>query len=134
MVTQLGTHSGSNELNDVLQTMNLEGNFIISILTDSQGLSIASAAGAGMDPDRQSAVVAFVQKTAAQAIKQLGMAKTEEISLYTEDGHHLVCRPFQIGENELILSVIIPDRLTSYRRITRSAIHQIEKIWTHYWE
>jgi predicted regulator of Ras-like GTPase activity (Roadblock/LC7/MglB family) len=86
------TKSGSNELNQILEAMNVEGGFPISILTDSQGLAIASAAQDGMNADRQSAVVAFIQKTAVQVSKQLGFTTSEEISLLDADGKHLVCR------------------------------------------
>ena len=38
----------------------------------------------------QAAVVALIQKTAAQVSSQLGMAQTDEISLYDTDGQRLV--------------------------------------------
>ncbi len=126
--------SGSNELNQILEVMNEEGGFPISILTDSQGLAIASAAQDGMNADRQSAVVAFIQKTAVQVSKQLGFSASEEISLLDADGKHLICRSFKANGYELILSVMIPDRSGSYRRVTSSAINKIIKVWAGYWK
>jgi len=114
--------------------MNREGGFPISILTDSAGLAIASAADEGMNADKQSAVVAFIQKTAVQVSRQIGFTNSEEISLYDKDGRHLICRSFQAKNFDLILSVMVPDRSTSYRMITSTTIKKIKEIWSRYWE
>ena len=120
---------GSARLAEVLMEMNREGDFSISILTDRQGFPIASAAQPGQDPDVQAAVVALVQKTAVQARQQLGMAQTDEISLYDADGQRLVCRPFDANGHDMILAVRIPNRHQSYRRLTNQAINQICRTW-----
>jgi predicted regulator of Ras-like GTPase activity (Roadblock/LC7/MglB family) len=128
------TISSSNELNQLLANMNKEGGFPISILTDSAGLAIASAADDGMNADKQSAVVAFIQKTAVQVCKQIGFTNSEEVSLYDADGKHLISRSFRAKNSDLILSVLVPDRSTHYRHITSSTIKKIVEIWSHYWE
>ena len=84
--------SGSEILSTILTEMNEEGGFPISILTDKEGLPIAWAASDGTDPDRQSAVVAFVQKTSVQVSKQLGLTDVDEVSFCYANGQHLVCR------------------------------------------
>jgi predicted regulator of Ras-like GTPase activity (Roadblock/LC7/MglB family) len=126
--------SSSSELNELLVTMNKEGGFPISILTDSSGLAIASAAGDGMNADKQSAVVAFIQKTAVQVCKQIGFSNSEEISLFDKDGRHLICRSFRARNYDLILSVMVPDRSTSYRHVTSVTIKKIVEIWSRYWD
>lgn len=128
------TRSSSSELNQLLSTMNQEGGFPISILTDSAGLAIASSAEEGMNADKQAAVVAFIQKTAVQVSRQIGFTNSEEISLYDKDGRHLICRSFRANNFDLILSVMVPDRSTSYRHITTVAIKKIVEIWSRYWE
>ena len=125
--------SGSAKLNQILSEMNEESGFPISVLTDGQGLAIASAAQNGMDTEKQSAVVAFVQKTVNQVTKQLGMASASEFSVYDETGQHLVCRPFAVNKYELILAVIVPDRKTRYRRSTNRAISKINATWKEFW-
>ncbi|MEA4909769.1 MAG: roadblock/LC7 domain-containing protein [Chloroflexi bacterium] len=127
------TTSGAVELNTLLSRLNQEGHFSISVLADAQGLPIASAEQEGLDPDRQSAVVALIQKTAVQASRQLGMQKTDEITLYDAGGQRLICRPIQVNGFDLILAVMAPDRTQSYRRITNSAITRIAHIWSEYW-
>lgn len=126
--------SGSDELNHLLEKLNQEGNFPISILTDSHGLALAAAAQPGLDPDRQSAVVGLVQKTVNQAGRQLGMAGATEFTLHDANGQRLVCRPFAVKDNELILAVMVPGREQSYRRVTSRAITDICQVWKNYWE
>ena len=126
--------SGSSQLNNLLANMNIQEDFPISILTDAQGLTIAWAASEGIDPERQSAVVAFVQKTAVQVSRQLGMASTDEISLFDANGQKLVCRPFTIDNDTMILAVMVADRNNSYRRVTNHAIHEIRRIWKIFWK
>ena len=126
--------SGSAQLNSLLTQINSEGQFPISVLTDFQGLAIAWAASTKMNPERQSAVVAFIQKAAVQVSRQLGMADTDEISFYDINGQHLVCRPFQVDQYGLILAVIVPNRDHSYRRATNRAVREIRQIWKTFWE
>lgn len=125
--------SGSAEIGRLLAEMNTDGGFTISVLTDRQGLAIASAAGEGNDPDRQSAIVALVQKTASQASTHLGII-ADEVSLSAADGQRLVCRPFDVNGNTLILAVMISARSQSYRRLTNQTIRRITQVWKSYWE
>ncbi|MCB0191102.1 MAG: hypothetical protein KDJ65_04090 [Anaerolineae bacterium] len=121
--------TGSTEIARLLAEMNEKGGFPISVLTDRQGFPIASAANPDQDPDTQSAVVALVQKTASQVSNQLGMAQTDEISLYDAKGRRLVCRPFNANKHEMILAVIIPTKEQSYRRLTNQAVSAIRRQW-----
>lgn len=121
----------NNDVNlaDLLRTLNEDGGFSISVLSDQQGFPLASATEPGQDPDLQAAVVALIQKSAVQATNQLGMAETDEISLYSAGGRRLVCRLFTANEHRLILAVQIPDKTQSYRRLTNRAIAAIQKNW-----
>lgn len=116
-------------LRQLLVEMNLSGGFAISVLTDRQGLPIAFAADPGYDPDRQSAVVALVQKTATQVSGHLGMSGTDEISLSSPEGQRLICRPFDINGSSLILAVLVGSRAQSHRRLTNQAIRDISEVW-----
>jgi predicted regulator of Ras-like GTPase activity (Roadblock/LC7/MglB family) len=128
-VTKNTPKSGSTELARLLADMNEQGKFPIAVLTDRHGFPIASAAQPGQNPDTQSAVVALVQKTATQVRDQLGMAQTDEISLYDTQGQRLVCRPISINGHDLILAVLVPDKNSSYRRLTNQAINAIRRAW-----
>ena len=120
---------GSTELATVLENMNIAGKFSIAVITDRQGLPIASAASPGEDPETQSAVVALIQKTAAHLRTQLGMAQTDEIALYDQSGRRLICRPFTVNNHDMILAVVIPNKKQSYRRLTNQAVTAIRQQW-----
>jgi predicted regulator of Ras-like GTPase activity (Roadblock/LC7/MglB family) len=121
--------TGTQELQQILAELNLAGGFTVSVLTDAQGLAFASAYLEGADPERQSAVVALVQKTASRAARQLGMDNAEEFSLFATDGSRLVCRSFQVNEFALMLAVMAPNKERTYRRAMNQAIHKIEQAW-----
>jgi predicted regulator of Ras-like GTPase activity (Roadblock/LC7/MglB family) len=123
------SQSGSTRLAAVLEDMNEQGGFLISLLTDQQGFPIASAAAPGQDPQSQAAVVALIQKTAARVQTELGMTQTDEISLFDAAGRRLVCRPFNIRGHDLILAVLVPDKNQSYRRLTNNAVTAIQHSW-----
>ncbi len=123
------TKSGSTEIAAILAQMNQQGQFPIAVVTDRQGFPIAAAAAPGQDPDLQAAVVALIQKTATQVQNQLGMAQTDEISMYDTAGRRLVCRPFSANGHNMILAVVIPDRKQTYRRLTSLTISAIIRGW-----
>ena len=119
--------TGSEQLSNILADMNRQGNFLISVLTDLQGLPLASASTNGENPEMQAAVVALIQKTAMQTSK-VNMAETDEVSVFDRQGRRLVCRPFEVSDRALVLAVMTP-RDQSYRRLTRQAIAAIRQVW-----
>lgn len=128
-MTTKSSQSGSVKLAKILAEMNKEGGFPIAIITDQHGFPIASAADPGQDADTQSAVVALVQKTAIQASNQLGLAPTDEISLYDTKGRRLICRPFKANNHQMILAIIIPYKKQTYRRLTNKTVSAIRQEW-----
>jgi len=126
--------SGSEFLVKILTDMNEKSGFPISVLTDKEGLPIAWASTSGVNPEKQSAVVAFVQRTALQVSKQLEMNEVEEISFSSVNGQHFICRPFWVENNGFILAVAFTSREKSYRRATNGAILEIRNVWKQYWE
>ncbi len=118
----------------VLADMNQAGGFAVSVLADLQGLTIASAAAQGQRTEAQAAAVAMVQMTVAQAREQLGMASTDEITLFDAEGRRLVCRIFGADNRRMILAVVIPHRHLSYRRLTNAAVRALAQILQELWE
>jgi hypothetical protein len=118
-----------SDLNNLLGKMNYDGGFLLSVLTDSQGFSIAFAANQPMDHEKESAVIAVIQKMTVQVSKSLGMAATEEISIMDSDGHCLICRPFTVGGYNMILGTMLANRQQPYRRLTNTMINKIYQVW-----
>jgi predicted regulator of Ras-like GTPase activity (Roadblock/LC7/MglB family) len=125
--------SGSDRLNRLLKEMVLQEGYLVSVLSDIHGLTIAWAASEHVDPERQSAMVALVQRTAVQVTKKLGMANTDEMTVNDANGQKLICRPFTIDNNTLILAVMVAEKDSSYRRATNHVIREINHIWKTYW-
>jgi predicted regulator of Ras-like GTPase activity (Roadblock/LC7/MglB family) len=120
--------TGSEQLSKILADMNARGGFLVSVLTDLEGLPLASAAADGESPEMQAAVVALIQKSALQTSK-VNMDETDEVTVFDRQGRRLVCRPFQVDERALVLAVMVP-RDQSYRRLTRQAIAAVRQAWT----
>ncbi|KAA3643512.1 MAG: hypothetical protein DWQ07_23680 [Chloroflexi bacterium] len=122
--------TGSAELAEILNTMNEKGDFPVSVLTDRDGFPIASAAMADQDSTKQAAVVALLQKTAAQVRNQLGFGQTDEITMFDMEGRKLVCRLFNANGHELVLAVMVADKRQTYRRLTNIAVNNIKQAWS----
>ncbi|PKO15896.1 MAG: hypothetical protein CVU39_10290 [Chloroflexi bacterium HGW-Chloroflexi-10] len=119
----------SSVFSKILTTMNEEGGFLVSLLTDMEGFPIASAAKLDYDTERQAAVVALVQRTANNVHEQLGLGLTDEISLFDTQGQRLVCRMFSANNHQMILAVSMKDKSQTYRRLTNVAIQSIRQNW-----
>jgi len=120
-----------NPLVETLDQMNAQAGFPLSVLTNSQGLLIASSASdEGQDPNKQSAIVAKVRDVAHLVRSQLEMGVTDEITVYDEFGKRLVCRPISVNGHDLILAVLVPSDRKAYRRATNNAIRGIRRAWT----
>ncbi len=120
---------GSTKLAELLADMNQQGGFPIAVLTDQHGFPIASATNTNQNPQGQAAVVALLQKAVVQVGKQLGMAPTDEFSLYDTNGQHLICRPLSINGYEMILAVMVPNRHQSHRHLTNITLAAIRQQW-----
>ena len=128
------TSSVTDNLTQLLTEMNQEGNFLVSLLADQDGLPIVFAADAGFDAEKQSATIAMVKKSIAQNEKRLGISAAREISIVDEDGHLLICRSFNANDNDLTLAVLMETRQQSYRRSTTKAMTQIKRVWKKHWK
>ncbi|MBU7015781.1 MAG: DUF2226 domain-containing protein [Theionarchaea archaeon] len=109
-----------------LRNLNEEGQFLASLVADVQGLPVA-AMDSEYENARIAALSALVRDVSHRAETQLGFKKTDEVSLVDDDKVRLVCRYFQVGDQTYILSCVVPAYQT-YRRLTNTALKEIEKI------
>lgn len=119
----------SAELSELLSNLNESANFLMSVLTDQNGFPIASAAKEGQDPEIQAAVAGLVHKSVVQVHSHMGMGKSDLVQLSDETGWNLVIRTFSIEDKELMLAVLIPDRNTPFKKVTRQGVKDIKRIW-----
>jgi predicted regulator of Ras-like GTPase activity (Roadblock/LC7/MglB family) len=117
------------DLNHLICEINSEGSFVHSILSDEQGFPIVSSFSDSQESENQAAVISIIQKLSNKISDQFQFSKTSEFIMHDVDGKSLVIKPFEVGDSKLILSVLIPNRHSPYRRITGKAIRQIKTIW-----
>ncbi len=113
----------------VLADMNREAQFPVATLSGRDGLLVAASTSNGDNPAKQSAVVAKLAEAANLMRSQLAFGTPAELSFFAEDGRRLVCRPFILNGQELILAVLVPNRGQAYRRATSKAISRLRSIW-----
>lgn len=116
----------TNLLEAQLKRLNREGQFLASLVADVQGLPIA-AVDSQYNTEMIAALSALVRDVSHRAETQLGFKKMDEVSLVDDDKVRLVCRYFTVGDSMYILSCVIPAQQT-YRRLTSTALREIEKI------
>jgi predicted regulator of Ras-like GTPase activity (Roadblock/LC7/MglB family) len=118
----------SAEIKDLLEQMSEQGEFLLAVLSDMDGLPLATVSNIEQDNlDNYAAVVALLQRTARQVKNQLEMGQTDEIMI-RDDNMRLVCRPFHASGEDLLLSVVVPG-LNSYRQLTNTFIRRIMSEW-----
>lgn len=122
-------HGGSvsSKLAGILHDLNSLGGFPISVLTDRDGLLLASACTPEWDSEKQAAVVAVIQRAAQQA-EEVDMGRADEVTVRDAQGLRLVCRPFAVVDRTLILGVMAANG-RAYRRATNEAVREIRRTW-----
>jgi predicted regulator of Ras-like GTPase activity (Roadblock/LC7/MglB family) len=118
---------GPGDLVEVLRSLNATGDFLVTVLTDTDGLVLASAPSAGWDADKQAAVVALIQRAARQT-QVVSLGSMDEICIRDVNGRRLICRPFEVDGQVLLLSILAEEG-KSYRRLTNAAVRGVRKVW-----
>lgn len=118
---------GPENLIAALRTLNTRGGFLITVLTDAEGLLMASAPSPGWDAEKQAAVVALVQRAARQA-QAASMDAADEVAIRDVAGRRLICRPFEVDGQMVLLSVLM-EAGRPYRRLTNDAIRDVRRAW-----
>lgn len=111
----------------ILEEMNEQGRFQTSVLVSADGLPLASVTS-HFEADTTAAMVALVKNVARRAQTNIGLQQVDEVSIVDSNRMRLICRPFTLGDEELVLTVVaLPDR--TYRRLTNRAIREIRRCW-----
>lgn len=119
---------GPAKLIEALRVLNTQGGYLISVLTDSEGLLLASAPSPGWNAEKQAAVVALVQRAARQA-QAASLDAADEVAIRDVAGRRLICRPFEVDGRTLLLSILM-ETWKPYRRLTNDAIRNVRREWT----
>jgi hypothetical protein len=117
-------------LTKFLRSMSDSSRFEQLILTDEQGLLIASSGGNQEQTESQAAILSMIKSFMSRMNAQMSLSSTSEFIFRDINGKKLVVRPFFANKTELILSVLIPDDHIPYKRALNSAIRSIQSVWT----
>jgi predicted regulator of Ras-like GTPase activity (Roadblock/LC7/MglB family) len=121
-------NQNQRSISQVIADMSREAKFPAATLSGRDGLLVAAHSNNGDNPARQSAVVAKLTEAANVLRSQMALGTPAELSYTTEDGRRLVCRPFSLNGQDLILAVVVPSG-QPYRRATNKAIAQLRSAW-----
>jgi predicted regulator of Ras-like GTPase activity (Roadblock/LC7/MglB family) len=113
-------------LQDILHELNESGEFEAVVLASADGLLIATVP-TDYDSEVTAALVALLRKVSSEAQQQLGMAAVDEVTVRSRDHVRLACRHLDVGNEGLILVVVVPPG-RYYRRVTNRAIRQIRRL------
>jgi len=111
----------------ILEKMASLGHFRAVVLASTGGLPIATASPSGQ-PDVTAAMVALLQGVSRETREQLGLPDLDEVTIVARDRTRLVCRYFTIGDEDLILAVIVEPN-GYYRSATAWAMREIDALW-----
>jgi len=114
-------------LSEILRQMNERGHFRVAVLASSDGLPVATVSSPD-DTEAAAAMAGILQRVAKQVRGPLGMAEVEELVLQARDRTRMVFRYFSVGNEELILAIMV-DPYAYYRSATGRAMREIEAVW-----
>ena len=118
------------ELLNLLKELAIQGGFTLAVLTDQNGLPIASSDSDQEISETQAAVVAQIQSVILRAVRHLSMSSPDEVVLSDADGRKLVCREFAAGDRTVFyLAILIPNRKLAYRKLMNRAIRSMQATW-----
>lgn len=121
----MDNRTSASPFQEILSSVNAEGEFAASVLASDEGLPIAVAPDhPRYDADTTAAMVALVKSSVREAQTRLGLTDVDEISLVVGDHSRLVCRYFHALNKSFVLATFTSPG-ASYRRLTTKAIHQI---------
>lgn len=119
----------AQQLGEILDHLNLDGEFVASVLTDKEGLPLAKAITGERDLTIPlAAVVPLIQQRVQRSNERIGLTGTNEIVVNDDDGMRLVSRFFGVGDHMLILACLVPAK-RPYRRVMNKAITAIGRLW-----
>jgi len=104
-----------------------ESGFHEVMLVDGDGLIVAAVPDSSQSQDT-AALVAQMARMANRTVDKANVGDSEEITVRTQTGMRLICRPFEMGYQAVSLICTLPyDR--AYRQMTNSAIYTIQQTW-----
>ncbi len=125
MFTNGKTSETARYLRRIIADLSQQPGVETAVLSTEDGLvlDLADTTPVG---NQLAAVAGFMLATTQLSSTMLGLQESQELLVQGKDGRFLVCRPFQIGQSRLILSIIFNQAIT-YKRLFNQSIRAIQQ-------
>lgn len=100
------------------------------LLTDSEGLPLASSSENSEQNEIHAAVLNKMQSFITKYSHELNFSTTSEMSIKDETGKTIVIRPFQSNHSEYAVVLLIADASKVYKRSLKKLIKSIQVNWS----
>ncbi len=115
------------QVREIIRQLIIRNGFKAAVLTNASGLPLVALPD-GAEAEAPAAMVALIGRVFEQVHDRVGLRAMDEITLRDEVGQRLVCRRVVIGQQDMILAVLVPPR-RDHRQATDLAVQQIKQVW-----
>lgn len=116
------------KLPEILETMNTEGGYTVSVLARGDGLLVASAAAPNVNRDVVAAMSGIITEVAERVRRDLKLGDVRDISLRCADGKAVFKRVGALGDEVLIIGAMMPRNVRYHSRAIGKASTTIRKL------
>ena len=112
----------------ILEQMNKEGGYTVSVLARGDGLLVASAAAPNVNRDVVAAMSGIITEVAERVRSDLKLGDVKDISLRCADGKAVFKRVGALGDEVLIIGAMMPRKVRYHSRAIGKASTTIRKL------
>jgi predicted regulator of Ras-like GTPase activity (Roadblock/LC7/MglB family) len=117
-----------NKLPLILEEMNNEGGYTVSVLARGDGLLVASAASPTANRDLVAAMSGMIAEVAERVRSELKLGDVRDISLRCAEGKAVFKRVGSRGDESLILGALMPRKVRYHARAIGKASTRIRRL------
>lgn len=117
-----------NKLPMILEEMNQEGGYTVSVLARGDGLLVASAASPTANQDLVAAMAGMIAEVAERVRSELMLGNVRDISLRCEQGKAVFKRVGSRGDESLIIGALMPRHVRYHSRAVGKAATRIRRL------
>ncbi len=117
-----------NKLPMILEEMNREGGYTVSVLARGDGLLVASAASPTANQDLVAAMAGMIAEVAERVRSELMLGHVRDISLRCAQGKAVFKRVGSRGDESLIIGALMPRNVRYHSRAVGKASTRIRRL------
>ncbi|MHA1768961.1 MAG: roadblock/LC7 domain-containing protein [Candidatus Thorarchaeota archaeon] len=117
-----------SKLPQILEAMNEEGGYSVSVLARGDGLLVASASAPDVNRDVVAAMCGIITEVAERVRSDLKLGEVKDISLRCAEGKAVFKKVGALGDEVLIIGAMMPRKVRYHSRAIGKASTQIRKL------